>query len=309
MSYGDIPKLEPGPGQIRIKVAVTSVNFADIKARAGAYGQRDLPFVPGLDAAGVVDAVGEGVNEVAPGVRVAAYTLGGSYAEYALTNEQLCFALPDTVPFEQGAGIGILITAYNALTLAGRFREGESVLVHAGAGGVGSTLVQLAKALGASHVYATVSSGAKAEVASGLGADTVINYREQNFAEVINGVTDGAGVDLILDSVSGENAERGLTCLAEFGRLVIYGHTGAGEASIGSKPLHKYNRGVIGYSSGGFRRARPDVIKRSGQEALKLLTAGKVKILLGQRFSLVDAAKAQSLVESRKSVGKVLLEP
>ena len=309
MSYGDIPKLEPGPGQIRIKVAVTSVNFADIKARAGAYGQRDLPFVPGLDAAGVVDAVGEGVNEVAPGVRVAAYTLGGSYAEYALTNEQLCFALPDTVPFEQGAGIGILITAYNALTLAGRFREGESVLVHAGAGGVGSTLVQLAKALGASHVYATVSSGAKAEVASGLGADTVINYREQNFAEVINGVTDGAGVDLILDSVSGENAERGLTCLAEFGRLVIYGHTGAGEASIGSKPLHKYNSGVIGYSSGGFRRARPDVIKRSGQEALKLLTAGKVKILLGQRFSLVDAAKAQSLVESRKSVGKVLLEP
>lgn len=309
LSYGDREPPEPGPGQLRIRVAVTSVNFADIKARAGAYGKRELPFVPGLDAAGVVDEVGEGVGAFAPGQRVAAYTLGGSYAEYALTTEQLCFYLSDKVPFEQGAGIGVLITAYNVLMLAGRFAEGESVLIHAGAGGVGSTLVQLARASGAARVFATVGSAAKAEVAHKLGADTVINYREQHFAEVVNKATGGAGVDLILDSVSGENAERGMGCLADFGRLVIYGHTGAGEARIGSKQLHKRNCGVIGYSSGGFRRARPDVIKRTGQKAVELLAEGKVKILLGERFKLKDAAKAQALVESRKSVGKVLLEP
>ena len=308
LRYGEVEAPQPSAGQIKLKVSVTSVNFADIKARAGAYGVRATPFIPGLDAAGVVAEVGDNVTEFVPGQRVAAYTLGGSYADYALTNEHLCFALPEDVSFEQGAGIGILITAYNALTLAGRFAGGESVLVHAGAGGVGSTLIQLAKTLGASRVFATVGSDAKADVARRLGAGEVINYREADFSEAVNDLTQGAGVDLILDSVSGENAELGLTCLADFGRLVIYGHTGSGEARLGSKALHKHNRGVIGYSSGGFRKARPEVIKRSGDKVLSLLAQRKLEVLLGERFPLQDAAKAQSLVESRASIGKVLLK-
>ncbi len=294
--------------QIRIKVEKTSVNFADIKARQGAYGKRDLPFIPGLDAVGIVDAVGEDITEFKVGDRVAAYTLNGSYAEYALTNQKLCFVLPDSVSFDQGVGIGILITANNVLTLAGRFVAGERVLVHSAAGGVGSTLVQLAKGLGASEVFATVGSAEKADVAKRLGADHVINYREESFDEVVNSLTDDKGVDLILDAVSGENAERGMQCLAPFGRLVIYGHTGSGSASIDSKLLHSFNRGVIGYSSGGFRKARPEVIKEAGKRVMALLEEGKVDVLLGERFKLEDAFKAQELVEGRKSVGKVVLE-
>lgn len=309
LAYEEVATPNPAPEQIRFNVAMTSVNFADIKARAGTYGKRDMPFIPGLDAAGVVDTVGEGVTEFVSGQRVAAYTLGGSYAEFALTDENLCFALPENVTFEQGTGIGILITAYNVLTLAGRFHMDESVLVHAGAGGVGSCLIQLVKSLDAGPIFTTVGSDEKAEVARSLGADHVINYRENAFDEVVNSLTDGAGVDLILDSVSGENAERGLHCLAPFGRLVIYGHTGSGEAHIGSKGLHSSNRAVIGYSSGGFRKARPEVIKRAGEEVVKLLEQGHVKVLLGERFALRNAAEAQRFVESRQSVGKVLLEP
>jgi len=302
----DIP--EVGDSQICIKVEKTSVNFADIKARAGAYGKRELPFIPGLDAVGIVDAIGNDVSEFKVGDRVAAYTVGGSYAEYALTNENLCFALPDSVSFEQGVGIGILVTANNVLTKAGRFVAGERVLVHSAAGGVGSTLVQLTKSLGANEVFTTVGSDEKIEIAKSLGADHVINYRSENFDEVVNKLTDDKGVDLILDAVSGENAERGMQCLAPFGRLVIYGHTGSGSASIDSKLLHSFNRGVIGYSSGGFRRARPEVIKEAGQTVMGYLADGKVKVLLGERFKLEDVAKAHELVESRKSIGKVVID-
>ena len=304
----DFPVPEPSVGQVRIKAAFTSVNFADIKMRRG--GAAQLPFTPGLDASGVVDAVGDNVDEFEVGQRVAAYVAAGSYAEYVLAEAELCYPLPDAVSFEQGAGIGILITAYNVLMNAGRFRTGESVLVHAGAGGVGSTLVQLARALGAERIFATVGSDKKADIASRMGADEVINYRESSFDEVINEKTDGKGVDLILDSVAGPNAERGMNCLADFGRLVIYGHTGeGGAASISSKLLHKSNRAVIGYSSGDYRKSRPEVLQKVARKGLELLSSRNVNILLGECFKLEDAAAAHEWVESRRSVGKVLLEP
>ena len=307
LEVADMPVPEPSVGQVRIKTAFTSVNFADIKARRG--GAPTLPFTPGLDVSGVVDAVGDNIQNFQVGQRVAAYVAAGSYAEYVLAEAELCYPLPDAVSFEQGAGIGILITAYNVLTNAGRFRRGESVLVHAGAGGVGSTLVQLARALGAERIFATVGSDEKAEVAAQLGADEVINYRKSAFDEVVGDKTGGEGVDLILDSVAGPNAERGMNCLADFGRLVIYGHTGeGGAAAIESTLLHKNNRAVIGYSSGGYRKARPEVLREVAERGLRLLASGEVEILLGERFKLKDAAAAHEFVESRQSVGKVLLE-
>lgn len=305
----DRPLPEPGRGQLRFRTAFTSVNHADIKARRGEYPDRGFPFVPGLDASGIVDVCGAEVEIFRPGDRVAAYTVGGSYAEYVLADERMCFLLPDGVSLEQGAGIGVLITAYNTLTLAGRLAAGERVLIHAGAGGVGSALVRLAGALGAGEVFATVGGEEKAEVARELGADHVIDYRAQSFDEVIDELTGGVGVDLILDSAAGANAERGLRCLAPFGRLVIYGHTGGGEGSIGSRSLHASNRAVIGYSSGGFRRARPEMIGEAGKRIIELLAQDRVGVLLGGRFALEDAAEAQRLVENRASVGKILLEP
>ena len=304
----DFPVPEPSVGQVRIKTAFTSVNFADIKARRGSAP--NVPFTPGLDVSGVIDAVGDNIQNFEVGQRVAAYVAAGSYAEYVLAEAELCYPLPNSVSLEQGAGIGVLITAYNVLVNAGRFRAGESVLVHAGAGGVGSTLVQLARALGAGRIFATVGSDEKADVARQIGADEVINYKESAFDEVVNKKTEGRGIDLILDSVAGPNAERGMNCLADFGRLVIYGHTGeGGAAEISSKSLHKHNRAVIGYSSGGYREARPEVLREVAQKGLGLLASGGVEILLGERFKLADAAAAHEWVESRRSVGKVLLEP
>lgn len=306
---GERPLPDPAPGRIRIRTALTSVNFADIKSRRGETGARVLPFVPGLDACGTVDAVGEGATRFAVGERVAAYTVGGSYAEYVLADERLCFALGDDIGWEQGAAIGILITSWNVLMAAGGFAAGESVLVHAGAGGVGSILVQLARAQGASRVFATVGDPAKAAVAQRLGADEVVSTRERDFDRVVNDLTGGRGVDLVLDSVSGATAERGMSCLAEFGRLVIYGHSGGAAARFDSEQLHKSNRAVIGYSSGGHRGARPEVLRAAAETMLALVRKGALEVLIGRRFGFADAAAAHELVEERRSVGKVLLEP
>lgn len=310
LTYQDWQMPEPKANQVRIKTVLTSVNFADIKSRQGSYGKAALPFIPGLDATGIIDAVGSGVTGLEVGQRVAAYTAGGSYADYVLAEDQLCYPLSKSISFEQGAGIGILITAYNVLMQAGRFRKGDSVLVHAGAGGVGSTLIQVAKALGASKVFATVGSKAKATIAQDLGADEVINYQETNFADALNDLTSNQGVDLICDSIAGTTAEQGMNCLANFGRLVIYGHTSPeGVARLNSQMLHKQNRAVIGYSSGGFRKANPQVIQTAARASLNLLEQNKVNILMGERFKLKDANKAQELVENRLSTGKVILEP
>ena len=310
LSYQDWPKPEPLEGQVLIKTAFTSVNFADIMTRRGGYGQPGLPQILGLDASGIIETIGDGVRGFKSGDRVAAYTSGGSYADYVIADEGLCFALPDAVNFAQATGIGILITAYNVLTLAGRLQAGESVLVHAAAGGVGSCLIQLAKSLGAGKVYATVGSDEKAEVAKNLGADEVINYRDQAFDHAINDLTDGRGVDLICDSIAGKTSELGMNCLANFGRLVVFGHTAPeGAGNLTTQMLHKQNRAVVGYSSGGHRNARPEKIQTAARAVLDLLAEGKITVLLGESFKFKDAARAHELVESRKSIGKVLLEP
>lgn len=304
------PLPEPGPGELRLDVTLTSVNYADIKRRSGSYGETNLPFVPGLDAAGTVAALGAGVAGFRVGQRVAAYTRGGSYAEAALADARLCWALPDAVDDAAGTAIGVLVTAHMTLLRAGRFEAGEAVLVHAAAGGVGSTLVQLARALGAGRVIGTVGSAAKAAVAREAGADTVLNYREVAFDEAVLEATGGRGVDLILDAVAGPVAEAGLGCLAPFGRMVIYGHTGdGGAARIASTDLHGSNRAVIGYSSGGYRRGRPEALYEAGRAMLERVASGALRPLVSERFALADAAAAHARVESRRSVGKVLLEP
>jgi len=299
----------PGPGQVRLRTYRTSVNFSDIKARRGGYRGIAAPFVPGLDAAGTVEVVGPGVSGFAVGQRVAAYTDGGSYAERVLADATVCYPLPDDVDLVEGAGIGVFITAYNVLTLAGRLEPGESVLVHAGAGGVGSSAIQIARALGAGRVVATVGSEAKRSVALELGADDVIDYRRDDFAVAVETLTAGVGVDLILDSVAGPTAEAGMRCLAPFGRLVVFGHSGDGAGRFDTQQLHTQNRAVLGYSSRGYRQHRPEVLRRSAEAALELIRQGRLRLLVGAEFPLAEAAAAHELVESRRSVGKVLLVP
>ncbi len=299
----------PGPGEVLLRTLVTSVNFADIKMRRSLYRGRKPPFVPGFDGVGEVIACGPGVQTIQVGQRVAAYTKGGSYAEQILAKEVLCYPLPDNVSEEDGAGIGIMITAYNAVTQAGRMMAGETVLVHAGAGGVGSSAIQIVRALGAKRILTTVGHPKKVQACKSLGADVVINYQEEDFAARVQEETDGQGVDLILDTVGGKVFEAGLTCLATFGRLVIFGHSSNEAGFFESKPLHRENRAVIGYSSGGIRRHHPEQLQPTAQNVLDLMVQDKVHTLVSARFPLTQAPDAHRLVESRQSIGKVLLKP
>lgn len=183
------------------------------------------------------------------------------------------------------------------------------MVIHAAAGGVGTTAIQLARLLGAGTIIGTVGDDAKAELARSLGCDHVINYRREDFAARVNELTGGVGADLILDSVAGEVFNRGLTCLANFGRLVVYGMSGGEPGRVTSDLLHSSNRSVIGYSTGSRRRLQPATLQPAAKVVLEYLADRRLKLVVGARYPLADAAEAHRFVESRRSTGKVLLLP
>jgi len=309
LEYKEVPEPTPGPGQVLLKMSATSVNFADVKMRRSLYRNKKPPFTPGFDGVGTIEALGEGVRGLHVGQRVAAYVKSGSYAEKAIALQELCYPIDESISDENGIGIGVMITAYNALTRAGNLKMGEDVLIHAGAGGIGSTAIQIARVLGAKRIFTTVGSTSKERLAKQLGADEVILYEEEDFAERIQDVTDGRGVDLILDTIGGKVFEKGLDCLADFGRLVIFGHSSS-EAGMGSsKPLHRHNRSIIGYSSGGIRRHNPSELQSIASIVLDLVSNEKIRVFVGGAYPLKQAADAHRLVESRKSTGKIVLYP
>lgn len=309
LNYRELPDPKPGPGQLLIGTRLTGVNFADIMARQGRYhGGAEPPFVPGLDCVGTVEALGDGVEAFAVGDRVAAFPAGGSYATQAVADARLTYSLPGGLADETGAGLTVLVTAYNVLTLAGRLAPGETVLVHAAAGGVGHTAIQLARALGAGLVIGVVGSVEKAAVARAAGADHTVVRHEEDFVSRVLDLTDG-GADLILDSVAGETLVRGLACLAPFGRLVVYGQASGEPAQIPSSALHKENRAVIGYSSGNYRRHRAERLRPAVEAAFGHALDGQIRLLVGARYALQDAREAHVLLESGRSIGKILLAP
>jgi NADPH:quinone reductase len=310
LELSEVPIPEPGPGQVRIKVTATSVNFADIQGRKAPYHTSPPPpFIPGLEATGMIDAIGPGVSGFEPGQRVAGLVDGGSYAEYVLARTIGVYAVPDNVePREAAVFSSVGTTAYNLLTLAARIQPGEAVLIHAAAGGVGSTAVQLARLLGAARIIGTVGSAEKADLIRSLGADEAINYREENVSERVMQATRGAGVDVILDAVGKDTFEASLASLALHGRLVVYGQSSGPPPAFEFGPLFSQNKAVIGYSTGGHRRSRPEVLRPAGLAVLKLLAAGRWKPVIDRTLPLAQAGDAQHLVETRATMGKVVLE-
>lgn len=302
------PEPVPGPGQVAVKVALTSVNFADIQARRGA-GVTKTPFTPGLDCMGRVVAVGDGVKRLRVGDRVSVNPDDGSYAEVVVAREVLVFPVAAAISDEAAASVTVLVTAWNILHLVARIQPGETVLVHAAAGGVGSVLVQMAREAGAGRIFATAGSPAKLEIARGFGADVVIDYTKDDFSKIVLDATAKRGVDVICDAIGGEVFAQGLEALAFFGRHVVYGQSAGSHGALTTDLLHRSNRAVLGYSSGHYRRNRPAVIGPAAEAAFELVASGKVKILEGGRFALKDAGKAQDLVQSRASAGRVFLLP
>ncbi|HKJ58407.1 MAG TPA: NADPH:quinone oxidoreductase family protein [Halobacteriales archaeon] len=301
----DVP--EPGPGQVRIRAEAIGVNFADIMQRRGTYpGGPEPPYVPGFEAAGVVDAVGEGVD-FAEGDRVVGYPDGGAYREYALCPEGALFDVPAEIDAAEAAGFPVqFLTAHNCLFEWGGLEAGERVLIHAAAGGVGSAAVQLASRAGA-EVFGTASSDAKLEYVAALGCEYPINYVESDFAEEITRVTDGGGVDLVLDGVGGETHDRSYDALNHYGRVVAYG------AASGTVPrpdvweLLFHNYSVVGFHLGQSMQHDPDRVLGAVPELTALLAEGDVEINVGASFPLEAAADAHRLIEDRENVGKVVL--
>lgn len=300
------PEPVPGPGMVTVRLKLTSVNFADIAARRGT-GVTPVPFTPGLDGMGTVVAVGEGVTRVRPGDRVAVSPDGGSYAEVVLAREDLVYPVDPKMPDEAAASMTALVTAWNILHMVARIQPGETVLIHAAAGGVGSVLVQIAKRAGAGRIFATAGGPAKVKLARELGADVAIDYNQDDFAQIVLDETGKKGVDVIADAIGGDVFAKGMGVLAFFGRMVTYGQSGGHHGELSTEKLHRQNQFVLGYSSGHYRRNRPLAIRPAVEASFKLATDGQVRILEGGRFPLQDVAKAHQLVESRASTGRVFL--
>lgn len=308
MKYISIDDPALKSNQVLIRTVATSVNFADIKARYGNSGGNNPPFIPGLDVAGVIDEIGNEVERFKVGQRVIAFPSGGSYAEYVVANESLTFAIPDDLNFEVAAACPIVsFTAYKLIADVGRLIHGETILIHAAAGGVGTTATQLAKILGASCVIGTVGNESKIQTALEAGCDHVICYGSEDFSVKVNNITNGRGVDVILDSIAGSISEKSLQCLARYGRLVHFGNSSGEVGHFQTNDLHSSCRSVLGFSLGTTRKERPYLLRDIADHVVDYLSDGRLKIKIGHRFQLEEAVAAHRLVENRKSVGKVLL--
>jgi len=309
LRLADVPKPEPRPGMVMIEVHAIGVNFADTRFRQGTYVvQPKLPDTPGMEAAGVVEAIGDGVTGFRPGDRVAAFTVK-SYAEYCQAPASMVLPLPDFVGFAEGAAFPIqVLTAYHMLHTADATAAGRTVLVHSAAGGVGLAAVQLAKAAGA-RVVGTVSSDGKAALVREHGADAVVNYAGGKFADEVLRLTDGRGVDLILDAVGKPTFEEGLRRLALFGHLILYGRAGGRPDPLDVGLLSARCLKVSGFMVPAVTRNFPDRTRESAERCFALMREGRLRLHIGKTFPLAQAADAHRSLESRESTGKLILLP
>ncbi len=301
-----------GPGEVLIRVEVAGVNFADLGRRVNRYLEpTPLPFVAGSEAAGTIAALGAGVSGLAVGQRVAAIFQSGGYAEYVAAPATQVVPLPEGVGVEQGAALLLQgLTSYHLLKTVGRLQRGESVLVHAAAGGCGGLSVQFARLLGAGQVIATASSAEKLAAAGRLGADTLINYGEADWPEQVLAATAGRGADVILEMIGGEVFRQNFTCVAPFGRIVVFGaasgQRGALEDPQVATTLTSRCASLAGFHVRTILRY-PELTRASLKEMFGWVAVGRLQVPVNHRFALADAAEAHRLMEARRTTGKIVL--
>ncbi len=307
----DLPEPEPShmmtPGSgVLVEVHAAGVSFPELLQTRGEYQMKPpLPFVPGSEVGGVVISAPEGAA-VKEGDRVAAFGMLGGWAETAVAPEYFTFPLPPELDFAQGAALVLNYhTAYFALRLRGRLKEGETVLVHGAAGGVGTASLQVARGLGAKTI-ATVSSEEKKKVAEEAGADHVVMVADGWKDEVVE--LSGGGVELVLDPVGGDRFLDSLRSLREEGRVVVVGFTGGSIPEVRVNRLLLKNTEVIGAGWGAYVLSKPDLNREIGAAIGRLIDAGVVRPLVGQRFGLEQAAEALHTLDERRALGKVVLD-
>ncbi len=299
----DVPTPMPKPGEVLIKTAYAGVNFADIGFRDGKLKVQSLPFCPGLEGSGTVDAIGAGVTTCKPGDSVLAFKLRGSYAEYFIAQQDAVFAVPGGMKMEEAATVGqIFMTAWSSLAIRGKLQRGQTALIHSAGNGVGIAAVQIAKHLGA-KVIATASSPAKLQLAKSFGADELINYAQVDFAPETMRLTNNRGVDLTLDGVGGESVAKGIKCLADEGRMVLLGFS-SGDPWVHFHVLDLVRGLSILFGSAGlFQLPRSEYAK-----VIDLFKTGAFKPVPVTVFPMTEAAAAHRYLEERKGVGKIAIK-
>jgi NADPH:quinone reductase len=308
MEYRDFPRPELIPGTVLVRNKVIAINYGDTFFIRGTYLVKPVfPDVPGMEAAGVIDAVAPDVRDLKPGMRVA-YIGMGSYAEYTRIRANRVIVLPEHMNFEQAAAFPIaVLTAWHMLHSCNDTRPGQNVIVHSAAGGVGIAAVQIAKAAGA-QVIGTVSSDEKIELVHKHGADHVVNYETQDFARQAMKITGGRGVDLILDAVGKPTFQKGLRCLAPLGHLILFGRAGGLPERLNVMELFGKSIKVSGFAV-TMMYALHDIHQRAVDAVFRLAREGRLSVPIGGTFALSEAAQAHRFMESRRSTGKLMLIP
>ncbi|WP_437812421.1 NADPH:quinone oxidoreductase family protein [Sorangium sp. So ce1078] len=294
-------------GEVRIEVAASAINFPDVLFTAGAHQVKPTPpFIPGFEVAGVVVESRE--PSLPPGTRVAATLPGsGGYATRVIAGPRTTYELPDGMPFEDAAALTITYqTGYLALHRRAGVKPGDTVLVHAGAGGVGSAAIQLAKAAGAT-VIATAGGEEKTAVCRALGADVAIDYRHEDFVAIVKERTSGRGADIIFDPVGGDVFDQSTKCIAFEGRIVVIGFASGRFPAARANHLLVKNYAVIGLYWGTYSRAEPAVTRGAQGALYAMYEEGAIKPLISAALPMADAKAAMTAVASRATTGKVVL--
>ncbi|MDJ0937604.1 MAG: NADPH:quinone oxidoreductase family protein [Kiloniellales bacterium] len=308
LSVEELPDPQPGPGEVAIAVAAAGVNFADTLMVTGKYQEKpELPFTPGLELAGTVTALGPGVTGVATGDRVIGLVDRGAFAEVALVRADEVYPIPDSMDFDIAAGFPITYgTAHGALVWRADLKQGETLLVHGAAGGVGLAAVEVGKALGA-EVIATAGGAEKLEIARAHGADQLIDYRSEDIRERVKALTGGRGADVVFDPVGGEVFMASLRAVAWGGRLLVIGFAAGKVPEIPANLLLVKNLAVLGLYWGAYRQKGPDLLRAQFETLTRWHAEGRLEPLVSHRLDLAEAAEALDLLLTRKATGKVVL--
>ena len=312
LALAEVPDPEPGPGQVLVRVLGAAMNFPDVLMCRGGYQVRPpLPFTPGIELCGEVVAVGAGVDGLAVGDRV----LGGSslpsgaLADLAVMNASSVFPAPEGLDDAEAAAFFITYqTGWFGLHRRARLAAGETLLVQAAAGGVGSGAVQLGKAAGA-RVIGVVGGAQKAEVARALGADVVIDRRTQDFVEVVKEVTGGHGADVVYDPVGGEAYARSTKCIAFEGRILVVGFAGGQIQSVALNHALIKNYSIVGLHWGLYQTKNPQLIRDCHAQLTKLVADGAIRPLVGERLGLEEVPAGLQRLADGATVGRIVVTP
>lgn len=309
LELGELPEPALGPGQVRIRMRAAGVNFADCVLVRGQYQEKpELPFAPGLEGAGEIMEVGDGVSDFKPGDRVMAVVSAGAYAEQAVCEATTVFHTPDGMDDITAAAFPVAYgTSHLALVHRAQLKAGETVLVLGAGGGVGLTAVECAKALGAT-VIAAASTPEKLELARARGADHLINYAEDDLRPALRKITDGNGVDVVYDPVGGEVAQTAMRSLAWSGRLLVIGFASGDVPEFPANYLLVKNISIVGVYWGAYRTREPETFRAGFAELGAWWAAGKLQPHVSQVLPLADVAKALGMLEGRQATGRLVID-